>query len=284
MQHHNFKIEGARRTPLGIDLRIPDADGPHPSVVICHGFKGFKDWGFFPSLGEQFAEQGFASLTFNFTHNGIVENNFDFFELDLFKRNTYGLMLEDLACVRRFIAGELNPCDGSTVDRDWADRNKIFLLGHSMGGGVAVLGAHQEPEGILAVAGWNPVALCDRFTVQQKSELAANGYINVLNGRTKQVLKVGQSFFHDLEKNTDQRDIKGAAANLKCPLLVVQGTNDEAVSPDESRSLADAAPNSQLATIDNAGHTFNAAHPFEAKPQELDKAIEATLGFFKEKL
>ena len=34
-------------------------------VVIVHGFKGFKDWGFFPWLGEHLCAAGFAIVRFN---------------------------------------------------------------------------------------------------------------------------------------------------------------------------------------------------------------------------
>src|ERR1035437_7792290 len=59
------------------------------TLVFVHGFKGFKDWGFVPYLGEYFAKQGFFVITFNFSHNGIGDNKTEFTELDKFAANTY---------------------------------------------------------------------------------------------------------------------------------------------------------------------------------------------------
>jgi len=49
--------------------------------VYVHGFKGFKDWGFVPYIGETFASKGFAFLTFNFSHNGIESNPFGIYPI-----------------------------------------------------------------------------------------------------------------------------------------------------------------------------------------------------------
>ena len=32
------------------DLRYREDARNVPTIIICHGFKGFKDWGFFPLL------------------------------------------------------------------------------------------------------------------------------------------------------------------------------------------------------------------------------------------
>jgi len=67
-----------------------------PCLIFVHGFKGFKDWGFWPYSGNYFAERGFFILTFNFSHNGIGENLTEFTELEKFANNTFSLELEDL--------------------------------------------------------------------------------------------------------------------------------------------------------------------------------------------
>ena len=45
--------------------------GPRPTIVICHGFKGFMEWGFFPALAELLSKRGFTVVRFNFTGNGM---------------------------------------------------------------------------------------------------------------------------------------------------------------------------------------------------------------------
>ncbi len=50
---------------------LPDESGAKPAVVICHGFKGFMDWGFFPYLAELLADRGFVAIRFNLSGSGM---------------------------------------------------------------------------------------------------------------------------------------------------------------------------------------------------------------------
>ena len=67
-----------------------------PCLIFVHGFKGFKDWGFWPYSGNYFAGKGFFVLSFNFSHNGIGKNLTEFTEHDKFADNTFSLELEEL--------------------------------------------------------------------------------------------------------------------------------------------------------------------------------------------
>jgi hypothetical protein len=58
------------------EARLPDkAVG---SVVICHGFKGFAHFAFFPYLAEKLAESGLRAITFDFSGSGIGEDRENF--------------------------------------------------------------------------------------------------------------------------------------------------------------------------------------------------------------
>ncbi|MGH7538277.1 MAG: alpha/beta hydrolase family protein, partial [Gemmatimonadales bacterium] len=67
-----FRLTGADGGPLRGDVRA--AGGDRPAVVICHGFKGFKDWGYFPKAAERLARSGFAAVSFNFSGAGVGED------------------------------------------------------------------------------------------------------------------------------------------------------------------------------------------------------------------
>ncbi|MDH3268405.1 MAG: alpha/beta hydrolase, partial [Ignavibacteria bacterium] len=67
-----------------------------PCLIFVHGFKGFKDWGFWPYTGNYFGNRGFFVLTFNFSNNGVGEKLTEFTELDKFANNTFSLELEEL--------------------------------------------------------------------------------------------------------------------------------------------------------------------------------------------
>ena len=67
------KNEKIRFTVYGIE-NINNA----PCLIFVHGFKGFKDWGFWPYIGNYFAKNRFFVITFNFSHNGIGEGKTEF--------------------------------------------------------------------------------------------------------------------------------------------------------------------------------------------------------------
>ena len=64
MIHSTFARAVHGRTLQG-DVRIPDGPPPRSAVVVVHGFKGFKDWGFFPYLCQRMAAAGHAVVSFN---------------------------------------------------------------------------------------------------------------------------------------------------------------------------------------------------------------------------
>ena len=92
-----FSITGADGGPLRGDIR--SAGGPRPAVVICHGFKGFRDWGFFPVTADRLAHAGFAAVSFNFSGSGVGEPGDTFNEPVRFQHATYTNGLRDLAAV-----------------------------------------------------------------------------------------------------------------------------------------------------------------------------------------
>ena len=71
--------------------------GPRPTIVICHGFKGFMEWGgFFPALAELLSKRGFTVVRFNFTGNGMQPGDELVTDLEAFQTATFSQDLEDL--------------------------------------------------------------------------------------------------------------------------------------------------------------------------------------------
>ena len=57
-----FYSEGIRLAGV---LSLPDGPGPHPGVVLCHGFTGIKEL-ILPYYARRFVEAGFATLAFDY--------------------------------------------------------------------------------------------------------------------------------------------------------------------------------------------------------------------------
>ena len=126
-----FTLTNLSHEPLHGELRFQnDAVRKKPVLIICHSFMAFKDWGFFPHVGEQIAEKGFGAVTFNFSQNGVEDDENRITRFDRFEANTITREIEDLGAVIDAVA------DGR-IGRGILDAGKLVLLGHSRGGGVA---------------------------------------------------------------------------------------------------------------------------------------------------
>jgi esterase/lipase len=261
-----------RITAFGIE-HIENA----PCLIFVHGFKGFKDWGFVPYIGEYFSEKGFFVLTFNFSHNGVGESLTEFDELDKFAENTFSLELSEL---NELISAYNFGFFGNSSNKG------IGLIGHSRGGAISLLLGSVNDE-VKAVSTWSAVSDLARYTERQKKEWKKRGFIEVLNTRTKQRMKLNISLLEDIENNLGGTlNIEGAVKSFNKPLLIVQGEEDLAVPVKEAKTLYNWSDqeNTELIILPSTGHTFDIKHPFEGSNKKFDSVLDNTYSFFKTNL
>ena len=257
--------------PVHGDLRVAEGAAPRSAVVICHGFKGFREWGFFPTISRSLAAAGHAVVSFDFSHNGVGADGVDFSALDLFAQQTHSRNVDEIRMVLDAVRGK-----GLLPKRP----KHVGLLGHSRGGGEAVLAAAEDGR-VDALVTWNAIATVHRWTDEQLGRWRHGDPVEITNARTGQVMPVGPAYLHDLEENTERLDIRRAAARLDLPWLIVHGEADTSVSPDDARTLWDmAGENAELLLIEDADHTFGAKHPYQGATDALRTASEATLEWF----
>lgn len=257
-----FTIDSREGLPIRGDFNTPD--DPRALAVIVHGFKGFKDWGFFPWLGEYLLNERAAVCRFNMSRSGVGENSDTFERLDLFADDTYSTQVDDLLDVVLWCQARVDL--------------PTFLIGHSRGGGVALLAAEQV-DNLSGIATWNAISRADRWDEATKTQWRRDGFQDVINARTKQVMRMSTRMLDDFDAHRERLDILGAVVRLDAPLLVVHGGRDESVPPGESREIAAYARDAALVTIDKAGHTFNAIHPLVNVPPALSLAAAVTARF-----
>jgi uncharacterized protein len=248
-----------------------------PCIFLVHGFKGFKDWGFFPFAGKYFAKNKYFVISFNFSLNGVGKSLLGFDELDKFAKNTISRDIDELSIV---IDKYRNGFFGKT------NNIKIGVLGHSRGGGVSILCTQQKKE-ISALVTWASVSYFDRYTDREKDEWRKNGYVEVLNSRTNQLMRLNKTLLEDIEANKkDKLNVVKAVGNLNRPLLLVHGEEDLTVPIKEGEKLYNSSNKdlTQFIKIPYTGHTFNTQHPFEGSNSKLDYALEKSLEFFNKNL
>jgi len=269
-------------TPAGATLDglvdLPDPQrhpGPRPAVVVCHGFKGFMEWGFFPHLGTLLAERGLVAVRFNLSGSGMRPGADRVDDPEAFRADTHSLEVEELLAVLA--------ATGTEIAAGRVDSARIGLFGHSRGGGNAVLAAAREPwrDRVRALVTWAAVADFDRYAPDQKEAWRREGELPVVNARTGQQLALGRGLLEDLEAHRAELDILAAAARRRASWLIVHGGRDESVPASEGERLAaHATAPAELLLIPEADHTFGSRHPFAGPSPSLIQALNATQTWF----
>lgn len=269
-----FELPGER--PLEGLLDLPARAAPAPVVVVCHGFKGFADWGFFPALAALLAERGVAAVRFNFRGSGMRLGEDRVGDLEAFRAQTIAGELADL----QQVVAALPTLAPSRLDLD-----RLALFGHSRGAGTALLAAAAEPlrSRLRALVTWAAVATFDRLDAAQKEHWRESGSYRVVNARTGQQLPIGLALLDDVESHREAYDLRAAAGRRRAPWLLVHGEQDETVPVAEGEALAAAAREAGAATapcawvrLPGGDHTFGSRHPFERPTPALATALEHT--------
>ena len=283
-----FEIEGADGGPLRGDLYHPArpeaAEPTHgassppvagtPGVILCHGSRGYKDWGFLPLLAARIAEEGLHAVTFSFTDSGISGRSGAFDEPERYRKGTYGSELEDLARVVGWVTRRLTETHGSEP--------RLGIAGHSRGGAIAVLHAARDPRirCLAALAAPSRIGVWpDRyFDAWRRGEP-----VTLRDFRTRSELQLGPDLYDDLERHRGRYDLVPALEALEVPLLVVQGDADRSVPVEEAREIASHVRSTlcELHVIEGAGHGFQAGDEIRRIPPQLAHMVELVTAWMR---
>jgi pimeloyl-ACP methyl ester carboxylesterase len=269
-----FELTGADGGPLRGDVRTVAGGAPRPAVVICHGFKGFKDWGFFPYLADRLARGGLSAVSFNCSGSGVGPEGDRFTEPERFGHATFGNDLHDLATV-------VTALEAGTLPGVGVAPSGIGLFGHSRGGGVSVLYSATHPE-IRSLVTWSAIASGKRWGPETIRQWRRDGKLDITNQRTGEVLPLFTDVLDELDADgEDQLDIEAAARRVRVPWLIVHGEADETVSIRDAQQLHHAnEERAELMIVRHGAHTFGARHPWAGTTPELDHSMDATVGWF----
>lgn len=253
IRKQNFTIPGAKGRSMLLDITFDDAFKNAPLIIFSHGFKGFKDWGTHNLVAKYFAESGFRYLKFNFSHNGTTTDHpLDFADLIAFSDNTFSIELEDLNTVIDFA------CGGSGMPAV----SGVYLIGHSMGGGISIIKASEDPRIIKLITMASISSFRNLWPKEVEQQWRLTGIFYTANKRTGQEMPLKVSLLDDLVKHAGRLDIIAKAKEIKQPWLIVHGDADPTVPLSHAEELAVAQPNAKFVIIHGADHTFGASHPY----------------------
>jgi len=269
-----FELPGADGGPLRGEIRTAGAGMDRPAVIVCHGFKGFKDWGFFPHVALRIARAGMTAVTFNFSGSGIGPDGQTFSEPSRFGHTTFSNDLRDIDIV-------INSCLAGDLVDGVAAPTRIGLFGHSRGGGTSTLYA-SEHHAVSALVTWAAISTVHRWEEQAVNRWQEEGETRIVNSRTGEVLPIYLDLLLDMRQNARRLDIEAAALAVRCPWLIVHGDGDETVKVSEGHRLRSAADpdSSSIQIIEGGSHTFGTQHPWAGSTEEFDQALDATVEWF----
>ncbi|MEN8139113.1 MAG: prolyl oligopeptidase family serine peptidase [Bacteroidota bacterium] len=277
IEYRNIVLERDDNLPVLIDVFSDEGTDNKSVVIFSHGYKGYKDWGAWNQVAKEFAKAGFIFVKFNFSHNGgTIENPIDFPDLEAFGKNTYSKELNDLG----FVIDEIVSND--LISSLYADLNRIYIIGHSRGGGISLLKAAQDKR-VKKLCTWASVSDFEsRFPRgEDMKKWKEKGIMYVLNGRTKQEMPHYFQFYEDFVKNEKTLNISGNLQSINIPTLIIHGKDDKSVNFSEAEFLHENIRNSELIPIENTEHTFDVVHPWnEVKlPKAMAAVVKLTIDF-----
>ena len=166
-----------------------------------------------------------------------------------------------------------------------APQGKFCLLGHSMGGYVALEVMRQAPERVAKLVLLNtharpdsPEATDNRRRLMALADRDFEGVVSALMPKLMtpehledpvltgivgaMALAVGKEAFKRQEAAIIQRiDSRAHLAKIQCPTLVVAGRDDQLMPVEILRELAEGIPGARLEVIEHCGHMASIEEP-----------------------
>ncbi len=269
---HHGRTQGSKGQEITWSLSLPRREGPHPLVIMVHGFKGFKDWGFFPLLAERFANAGIAALRINTSHNGVgLDDDQDkFTRLELFAQNRTSYEVADVQTMIQLVRS------GAIAPFQDIDTQRLGLWGHSRGG-AAVLLAAAHSQDIQAVVTWCSVATV-AFPDPANEAFQEYKVWEFKNGRTGQDMWLNIEAYEDVTPLPPALDLKARMKEISAQTLLIHGKSDSSVPLQSVFDLSEAsAGKAEIYLVDEADHVMNCRHPFDGPTPAFESATLRTL-------
>jgi len=255
--------------PIEGELLLPAGQaGGLPLVLFSPDLLLPRAWAFYPFLARQCAVRH-PFLLYTPSCSGFRGPGDALDAPELLARYTPGTELGDLA--RILAALEARTLPGA----DRVDPGKLFVAGHGKGGAIALLAAARRPE-VRGVLCMSSVSTLLRFPPRLRSELLAQGSIEVVAPLSGQRVRLSRGLLDEVEGDPEGFSLQEAVQALRAPVVFIHGEEDLEVSVKESESLYhwSRKDRTRLVLMEKVGHAFGAEHPFKASNKELERGVE----------
>jgi pimeloyl-ACP methyl ester carboxylesterase len=239
----SFQSGGDRLNGL---IYLADGPGPHPGVVLLHGFPGNEKN---LDLAQDLRSDGFNVLFFHYRGAWGSEGDYTLIHV-----------IEDVAAATDYLR--------ANAETFRTDPDKIILVGHSMGGFAALQGAAQDAR-ISCVAGIAPADMGANAAAFEASPEAMAGFmaysdsLQMLHGLT------GEKIVAEVKANREAFDLRALAPKLEGKsVLLIGGDKDTSVPVDRVMNPLIAAYEADKA-IDTTAVILSGDHSFSWSRHDL---------------
>lgn len=233
-------------------MHMPEVDGKAPAIILCHGFgAGAAEWNrLYVDFAREAVKRGYAVLRFDCIGSG--DSDYDFAE------NTN---------ISGWFKDVKNAIDYAEKEEK-IDSGRIALMGLSMGAATVLLAARDER--VATAVAWAPVVFPDEVF---SGLLGSDVWDKLMEGEVR--LPCDSEGCHiELESKFAQDftdfDLCAQIKDVKKPILVLEGLEDEVIKPETTHLLKEVNP-------EYVSHEFieGEVHGFlEKKPVTFKKTLD----------
>lgn len=199
-------------------------------IVIAPCFTCSKDVPLYRTLGERLAKEGISVISFDY--GGTWESKGQIFDF------TLESSLADVASCMEYL--KEHGC------------RRVLVGGHSYGGYVALhYTARNAVDGAISISSSEANQVIRDHLKERVHAIEAHGSVEVQGYRRK--FRITKNLLQSIMAS----DLSAVAQNVKCPVLIMHGSEDHLLPVEESKKLARLFPsNSKLEIITGGSHMF----------------------------
>ncbi len=226
------KFENQSGEALSGRLTVPDTRAPHAFALFAHCFTCTKNFTATRNIAKALADQGIATLVFDFT--GLGSSDGDFAD------SNFSTNVLDLVAAADYL-------------KDHHQAPKL-LVGHSLGGTAVLKAAAHIPSAVAVATLGSPshAAHVEHLVASKSEEIERDGEAEVLlAGRP---FKIRKQFLDDIRSHPILDDV----ASLRKALLVMHAPLDDTVTMDNATDIFVKAKHPKsFVSLDDADHLLS---------------------------
>lgn len=242
------------KCPDGSELAYHKTDGSQPGVIFLGGFRSDMTGTKAVALEEYCKERGQQFIRFDYFGHGQSSG--------AFVEGTIGRWADNVVTVLDELAGD----------------DPQILVGSSMGGWLMLLAALKRPKKVAALLGiasapdFTELLMWDKFDPKQQEELREKGIIELPNCYDDEPYKITLNLIAE----SGEHLVLDAPINIKCPVTLIHGMQDEDVPWEFSMTLNEKILSKEVKTllVEDGDHRMSSEKHLNIITKHLERLIE----------